>query len=73
MTSGEDVAQSSWLLVPNHQFNVSTNVSSRAEIALTDGRLMGVSRELNSTAEEEETLRDRLNEMERELREIERY
>lgn len=43
---------------------------SRAEIALTDGRLMGVTRELNTTAEEEERLRHILTDLERELRDI---
>ncbi|XP_035015327.1 laminin subunit beta-2 [Hippoglossus stenolepis] len=42
----------------------------RAEIALTDGRLMGVTRELNTTAAEEEALRRTLNDLERELRDI---
>uniref|UniRef100_A0A8D2ZRP9 Laminin, beta 2-like n=1 Tax=Scophthalmus maximus TaxID=52904 RepID=A0A8D2ZRP9_SCOMX len=42
----------------------------RAEIALTDGRLMAVGRELNATAEEEEALRRTLNVLERELRDI---
>lgn len=42
----------------------------RAEIALTDGRLMGVTRELNTTAEEEGALRRTLTDMERELRGI---
>ncbi|KAM9785727.1 laminin subunit beta-1 [Neosynchiropus ocellatus] len=39
----------------------------RAEIALTDGRLMGVARELNATAEEEEALRSILAGLEREM------
>lgn len=43
---------------------------SRAEIALTDGRLMGVTRELNSTATEDEALRRTLNQLEAELREV---
>lgn len=43
---------------------------SRAEIALTDGRLMSVSRELNATAEDEKTLRRTLSTLERELRDI---
>uniref|UniRef100_A0A665WFI8 Laminin subunit beta-2-like n=1 Tax=Echeneis naucrates TaxID=173247 RepID=A0A665WFI8_ECHNA len=42
----------------------------RAEIALTDGRLMGVARELNITAEEEGVLRGTLNDLEKELREF---
>ncbi|XP_078110423.1 laminin subunit beta-1 [Sander vitreus] len=42
----------------------------RAEIALTDGRLMGVTRELNTTAEEEEALKRTLSLLERELRDI---
>lgn len=42
----------------------------RAEIALTDGRLMSVTRELNTTAEEEGALRRTLSDMERELRDI---
>uniref|UniRef100_A0A8D3D257 Laminin, beta 2-like n=1 Tax=Scophthalmus maximus TaxID=52904 RepID=A0A8D3D257_SCOMX len=45
-------------------------VCCRAEIALTDGRLMAVGRELNATAEEEEALRRTLNVLERELRDI---
>uniref|UniRef100_A0A4W5RHR3 Laminin, beta 2-like n=1 Tax=Hucho hucho TaxID=62062 RepID=A0A4W5RHR3_9TELE len=43
---------------------------SRAEIALTDGRLMGVARELNGTAVEDEVLRRNLTQMERELRDL---
>jgi len=43
-------------------------VCRRAEIALTDGRLMGVARELNATTEEERALRRRLSALERELR-----
>ncbi|XP_037334341.2 laminin subunit beta-2 [Pungitius pungitius] len=42
----------------------------RAEIALTDGRLMGVAREINSTAEEESELRRTLSHLERELRDV---
>uniref|UniRef100_A0A3Q3VKW8 Uncharacterized protein n=1 Tax=Mola mola TaxID=94237 RepID=A0A3Q3VKW8_MOLML len=42
----------------------------RSEIALTDGRLMGVSRELNTTAEEDRTLGRTLSNLERELRDI---
>ncbi|KAG7235214.1 hypothetical protein INR49_030617, partial [Caranx melampygus] len=42
----------------------------RAEIALTDGRLMGVTRELNTTAEEEGALRHELTNLERELRDL---
>ncbi|KAM6930149.1 laminin subunit beta-1 [Lycodopsis pacificus] len=42
----------------------------RAEIALTDGRLMGVTRELNTTAEEERALRRTLSDLERELRDF---
>ncbi|KAM8864103.1 laminin subunit beta-1 isoform 4-T6 [Spinachia spinachia] len=42
----------------------------RAEIALTDGRLMGVAQEINSTAEEESELRHTLSDLERELRDI---
>uniref|UniRef100_A0A8C2ZAM4 Laminin, beta 2-like n=1 Tax=Cyclopterus lumpus TaxID=8103 RepID=A0A8C2ZAM4_CYCLU len=40
------------------------------EIALTDGRMMGVTRELNTTAEEERALRRTLSNLERELRDI---
>lgn len=43
---------------------------SRAEIALTDGRLMGVTRELNSTAAEDEVLRRTLSQLEAELRDV---
>lgn len=43
---------------------------SRAEIALTDGRLMGVARELNGTAVQDEELRRNLTQMERELRDL---
>lgn len=42
----------------------------RAEIALTDGRLMSISRELNTTAAEEEVLKKTLADLERELRNI---
>ncbi|XP_034074333.1 laminin subunit beta-2 [Gymnodraco acuticeps] len=42
----------------------------RAEIALTDGRLMGVTRELNITTEDEGALRQTLTGLERELRDI---
>ncbi|XP_070766889.1 laminin subunit beta-1 [Enoplosus armatus] len=42
----------------------------RAEIALTDGRLMAVTRELNTTAGEEAALRRTLSDLERELRDI---
>ncbi|KAM4562148.1 laminin subunit beta-1 isoform 1-T2 [Odontesthes bonariensis] len=42
----------------------------RAEIALTDGRLMGISRELNTTATEEEALKSRLEDLEKELRDV---
>lgn len=42
----------------------------RAEIALTDGRVMGISQELNSTEEEEEDLKERLTDLENELRDI---
>lgn len=44
--------------------------ASRAEIALTDGRLMGVTRELNSTTAEDEALRRTLSQLEAELREV---
>lgn len=43
---------------------------SRAEIALTDGRLMGVTRELNSAAAEDEALRRTLSQLEAELRDV---
>nr|XP_061780709.1 laminin subunit beta-2-like [Nerophis lumbriciformis]XP_061780717.1 laminin subunit beta-2-like [Nerophis lumbriciformis] len=42
----------------------------RAEIALTDGRLMGVARELNATAEDEGALRRTLSDLERQLTDI---
>ncbi|XP_041655654.1 laminin subunit beta-2 [Cheilinus undulatus] len=42
----------------------------RAEIALTDGRLMSVARELNTTSAEEEALRHTLTDLERQLRDI---
>ncbi|XP_076019504.1 laminin subunit beta-1 [Genypterus blacodes] len=42
----------------------------RAEIALTDGRLMGITRELNTTAARDGTLRSTLSDLERELRDI---
>ncbi|XP_034028045.1 laminin subunit beta-2 isoform X2 [Thalassophryne amazonica] len=42
----------------------------RAEIALTDGRLMGIARELNATAEKEGALSRTLSDLERELRDI---
>uniref|UniRef100_A0A671WXI8 Laminin, beta 2-like n=1 Tax=Sparus aurata TaxID=8175 RepID=A0A671WXI8_SPAAU len=41
-----------------------------AEIALTDGRLMGVARELNTTAAEEEALRRTLSDLEKDLRDV---
>lgn len=68
MTSGEDVI----LCLDVHPmciFSPSSNCSMcfRAEIALTDGRLMGIAQELNTTAEEEEALRHTLNDLEREL------
>lgn len=43
---------------------------SRAEIALTDGRLMAITRELNTTAEEEGALRHTLSHLEKDLRDI---
>ncbi|XP_061621813.1 laminin subunit beta-2 [Phyllopteryx taeniolatus] len=42
----------------------------RAEIALTDGRLMGVARELNATAEDDGALRRTLSDMEKQLMDI---
>lgn len=42
----------------------------RAEIALTDGRLMAMGQELNTTAETDRTLRHRLDNMEKELRDL---
>ncbi|XP_069025233.1 laminin subunit beta-1 [Embiotoca jacksoni] len=42
----------------------------RAEIALTDGRLMGIGRELNTTAAEEEALKRTLSDLEKELRDV---
>ncbi|XP_071783632.2 laminin subunit beta-1 isoform X1 [Centroberyx gerrardi] len=42
----------------------------RAEIALTDGRLMGVARELNATAAQDGALSQTLSGLERELRDI---
>lgn len=42
----------------------------RAEIALTDGRLMGVAREINSTSEEESELRRTLSDLEQQLRDV---
>ncbi|KAM8829789.1 laminin subunit beta-1 isoform 1-T3 [Synchiropus picturatus] len=42
----------------------------RAEIALTDGRLMGVARELNATVEEEEALKSILADLEREMMDL---
>jgi len=42
----------------------------RAEIALTDGRLMGIGRELNTTATEEKALKSTLEDLEKELRDI---
>lgn len=42
----------------------------RAEIALTDGRLMGITRELNATAEEEKALKPILNDLEKMLRDV---
>ncbi|XP_051517314.1 laminin subunit beta-2 [Myxocyprinus asiaticus] len=42
----------------------------RAEIALTDGRLMGVVHELNMTAEHDDALKRNLTTLERELRDL---
>ncbi|XP_012991876.3 laminin subunit beta-2 [Esox lucius] len=42
----------------------------RAEIALTDGRLMGVARELNGIQVQDEVLRRNLTQMEEELRDL---
>lgn len=42
----------------------------RAEIALTDGRLMAMGQELNTTAETERALRHTLDNMEKELRDL---
>lgn len=42
----------------------------RAEIALTDGRLMGVSRELNATADLDNALKRNLTAMEKELKDL---
>ncbi|XP_038867518.1 laminin subunit beta-2-like [Salvelinus namaycush] len=42
----------------------------RAEIALTDGRLMGVTRELNGTAVQDEILTRNLTQMERDLMDL---
>lgn len=42
----------------------------RAEIALTDGRLMAMGQELNTTAETDRTLRHTLDNMEKELRDL---
>ncbi|KAM9750902.1 laminin subunit beta-1 isoform 1-T2 [Menidia menidia] len=42
----------------------------RAEIALTDGRLMGIGRELNATAGAEEALKSTLDDLEKQLRDV---
>ncbi|XP_041860156.1 laminin subunit beta-1 [Melanotaenia boesemani] len=42
----------------------------RAEIALTDGRLMGIARELNTTAEEEKAIKNTLNDLEKMLMDV---
>lgn len=42
----------------------------RAEIALTDGRLMAMGQELNTTAETDRALRRTLDNMEKELRDL---
>lgn len=42
----------------------------RAEIALTDGRLMAMGQELNTTAETHRALRHTLDNMEKELRDL---
>lgn len=42
----------------------------RAEIALTDGRLMGVSRELNVTADLDNALKRNLTALEKELKDL---
>uniref|UniRef100_A0A8C9YJP3 Laminin, beta 2-like n=1 Tax=Sander lucioperca TaxID=283035 RepID=A0A8C9YJP3_SANLU len=56
--------------LPGYYIKYPASMCSRAEIALTDGRLMGVTRELNTTAEEEEALKRTLSVLERELRDI---
>ncbi|XP_028308812.1 laminin subunit beta-2 isoform X2 [Gouania willdenowi] len=42
----------------------------RAEVALTDGRLMAIGREMNVTAGEENTLKQELSHLEKDLREV---
>ncbi|KAL7859957.1 hypothetical protein SRHO_G00151040 [Serrasalmus rhombeus] len=42
----------------------------RAEIAITDGRLMGIEREINGTAEQDNILKRNLTSMEQELRDL---
>uniref|UniRef100_A0A672J263 Laminin, beta 2-like n=1 Tax=Salarias fasciatus TaxID=181472 RepID=A0A672J263_SALFA len=45
-------------------------VCFRAEIALTDGRLMAIGRELNATGEEDRLLKDLLSELEKQLTDV---
>uniref|UniRef100_A0A7N9ARS4 Laminin subunit beta-1 n=1 Tax=Mastacembelus armatus TaxID=205130 RepID=A0A7N9ARS4_9TELE len=45
-------------------------VKDLAEIALTDGRLMGIAQELNTTVEKDGALRHTLNDLERQMRDI---
>ncbi|KAI4902331.1 hypothetical protein NFI96_018366 [Prochilodus magdalenae] len=42
----------------------------RAEIAVTDGRVMGIAREMNGTAEQDNVLKRNLTSMEQELRDL---
>lgn len=42
----------------------------RAEIAVTDGRLMGIEREMHATAEQDIVLKQNLTSMEQELRDL---
>uniref|UniRef100_A0A3P8UUK8 Laminin, beta 2-like n=1 Tax=Cynoglossus semilaevis TaxID=244447 RepID=A0A3P8UUK8_CYNSE len=52
-----------------HQL-IGQSIDDLAEIALTDGRLMSITRELNTTEEEDGSLRRTLSVLERELRDI---
>lgn len=45
-------------------------VFSRAEVALTNERLMGVGQELNATAGDDDKLRSELNKLEQELMDL---
>lgn len=51
-------------------FSILNERNFRAEIALTDGRLMGVIRELNLTADLDNALKQNLTALEKELKDL---